>query len=325
MSFPVTRMRRLRKNENLRRLVRETSLSVNDLIYPLFVCPGENVKREIGSMPGNFHLSIDRLVREGREVRDLGIPGVILFGIPAKKDESGSEACSDEGIVHRAVRALKKEVKDLLVITDVCFCEYTSHGHCGVVKDGYVDNDETLKLLAEQALSHARAGTDMVAPSDMMDGRIGSIREALDRNGFRDLPIMAYSAKYSSAFYGPFREASDSCPQFGDRKSYQMDFANAEEALREVELDIEEGADIVMVKPALSYLDIIYRVKAKFGLPVAAYNVSGEFACLKAAGARGWIDEQRAMMEVLYSIKRAGADIILTYFARDAARLLKES
>ena len=322
--FPTTRLRRLRQSENLRRLVRETKLSVDDFIYPLFVCPGKNVRREIESMPGNYQLSVDQLVEECRRVRDLGIPGILLFGIPERKDEIGSEACSEGGIVQRAVRGLKKEVQDLLVITDICFCEYTSHGHCGVIKDGTVDNDATLELLARQALSHARVGVDLVAPSDMMDGRIGVIREALDGSGFNQLPIMAYSAKYSSAFYGPFREAAGSVPQFGDRRSYQMDPPNAEEAIREVELDIEEGADIVMVKPALAYLDIIYRVKSTFQVPVAAYNVSGEYACLKAAAARGWLDERRAMMEVLTAIKRAGADILITYFAPAAAALLNK-
>jgi len=320
--FPFTRMRRLRRNEKLRGLVRETSLSVRDLIYPLFVCPGSKIRQEIPSMPGNYQLSIDHLVEECREVRDLGIQGVLLFGIPEHKDETGSEACSDEGIVQRAVRALKKDVPDLLTITDVCFCEYTSHGHCGVIKDGTVDNDATLELLARQALSHARAGADMIAPSDMMDGRVGRIRKALDNEGFQDLPIMSYAAKYASAFYGPFRDAAGSAPQFGDRRGYQMDPANVEEALREVELDIAEGADIVMVKPALAYLDVIYRVKSAFSVPLAAYNVSGEFACITAAGEKGWVDEQRIMVEVLLSIKRAGADIILTYFAKRVAGLL---
>ena len=320
--FPFTRMRRLCRNEKLRGLVRETSLSVRDLIYPLFVCPGSKIRQEIPSMPGNYQLSIDHLVEECREVRDLGIQGVLLFGIPEHKDETGSEACSDEGIVQRAVRALKKDVPDLLTITDVCFCEYTSHGHCGVIKDGTVDNDATLELLARQALSHARAGADMIAPSDMMDGRVGRIRKALDNEGFQDLPIMSYAAKYASAFYGPFRDAAGSAPQFGDRRGYQMDPANVEEALREVELDIAEGADIVMVKPALAYLDVIYRVKSAFSVPLAAYNVSGEFACITAAGEKGWVDEQRIMVEVLLSIKRAGADIILTYFAKRVAGLL---
>jgi porphobilinogen synthase len=324
MGFPIVRMRRLRQNENLRRLVRETSLSVDDFIYPLFVCPGKNVKKEIKSMPGNYQMSVDRLVEECREVRDLGIAGVILFGIPKKKDEVGSAALSDDGIVQKAVRALKKEVEDLLVVTDICFCEYTSHGHCGVIKNGTVDNDETLKLLAKQALSHAKAGADILAPSDMMDGRVGVMRSALDDSGYTNIPIMAYSAKYSSAFYGPFRDAAESAPKFGDRRAYQMDPANSDEALKEVWLDLEEGADIVMVKPALSYLDIIYRVKNELGVPVAAYNVSGEFSCVKAADGNGWVDGERMMMEILLSIKRAGADIILTYFAKDAAKLLGE-
>ncbi len=322
MGFPVVRMRRLRQNENLRRLVRETSLSIDDLIYPLFVRPGKNVKNEIKSMPGNYQMSVDQLIVECKKVRELGIPAVMLFGIPEKKDELGSEAYSDDGIIQKAVRSVKKEVPGLLIVTDVCFCEYTDHGHCGVIKNGTVDNDETLKLLARQALSHASAGADMVAPSDMMDGRVGAIRNILDGNGFTGTPVMAYSAKYASAFYGPFRDAADSAPQFGDRKAYQMDPANGDEALREVELDIMEGADIVMVKPALSYLDIIFRVKNEFNIPVAAYNVSGEFACIKAADRNGWIDGERVMMEVLFSIKRAGADIILTYFAKNAARLL---
>ncbi len=322
MSFPVVRMRRLRKDENLRRLVRETGLSVNDLILPLFVCPGKNIRNEIKSMPGNYQLSIDELVKECTEVKKLQIPGVILFGIPEKKDELGSEAYSDNGIIQRAVRAVREKVPGLLVITDVCMCEYTSHGHCGVIKNGRVDNDETLIFLAREALSHAKAGADIIAPSDMMDGRVGAIRRVLDENGFNDIPIMAYSAKYASSFYGPFRDAAESPPKFGDRKGYQMDPGNGAEALREVELDIKEGADIVMVKPALSYLDIIYRVKERFNMPVAAYNVSGEFSCVKAADRNGWIDGEKVMMEILYSIKRAGADIILTYFAKDAARLL---
>jgi porphobilinogen synthase len=318
-------MRRLRQNEHLRRMVCETSLSVDSLIFPLFVCPGKGVRKEIGAMPGNYRLSVDILVEECREVRDLGIPAVILFGIPDSKDETGSEGYSDNGIVQRAVRELKKEVSELLIITDVCLCEYTNHGHCGVIGDGVVDNDATLKLLALQALSHARAGADVVAPSDMMDGRVGRIRQAMDEQNFSQLPILAYSAKYASAFYGPFREAADSAPQYGDRRGYQMDPANALEALREVALDLEEGADIVMVKPALPYLDIVHRVKQEFGVPVAAYNVSGEFACIKAAGERGWIDERRVMMETLLAIKRAGADMILTYFAKDAARILRET
>jgi porphobilinogen synthase len=324
MTFPIVRMRRLRKNENLRRLVRETTLSVNDFIYPLFVCPGTNVKRPINAMPGNYQMSVDMIVKECQEVRDLGIPGVILFGIPAHKDEYGSDAYSDDGIIAQAIRAIKAAVPDLLVITDICFCEYTSHGHCGVIKNQEVDNDETLILLAKQAVTHAKAGADLVAPSDMMDGRVEAIRTALDEHGYLDLPIMAYSAKYASGFYGPFREAAESAPKFGDRRAYQMDPANSDEALREVELDLMEGADIVMVKPALSYLDIIYRVKTQFGVPVAAYNVSGEFSCVKAAAQNGWIDGERVMLEMLYSIKRAGADIILTYFAKDAAKILKK-
>jgi len=320
--FPTVRMRRMRGNENLRRLVRETELSVDDLIMPLFVCPGSGIKKEIGSMPGNYHMSVDVLVEECREIRDLGIPGVILFGIPESKDEVGSDTWSDGGIIQKAVRAVKKEVKDLLIITDVCFCEYTSHGHCGVLKNGKVDNDATLVNIARQAVSHAQAGADMVAPSDMMDGRIAVMREALDNVGFSEIPIMAYSAKYASAFYGPFRDAADSTPQEGDRRGYQMDPPNGDEALREAELDMMEGADILMVKPALSYLDIIYRVKQEFSMPVAAYNVSGEFSMVKAAAAKGMIDEERVMMEMLTSMKRAGADIILTYFAKDVARLL---
>ena len=320
--FPATRMRRLRRSQTLRRLVRETRLSVDNLVYPLFVCPGRGVRDPIDSMPGNFRMSVDRLVEECREALDLGIPGVILFGIPEAKDATGSTSWAEKGIVQQAVRAIKERLPDLLVITDVCLCEYTSHGHCGVIRDGAVDNDATLPLLARQALSHAQAGADLVAPSDMMDGRVARIREALDGGGFQEVAIMSYAAKYASAFYGPFREAAGSAPEFGDRRGYQMDPPNVEEALREVRLDIEEGADIVMVKPALAYLDVIYRVKTTFGLPVAAYNVSGEFACIKAAAERGWLDEQRIVEEVLLSIRRAGADIILTYFAKQAARLL---
>ncbi len=320
MHFPRLRLRRLRKNERMRRLVRETALRTDDFIYPLFVCPGKGVKTPISSMVGQFQLAVDHLRTEVEEVEGLGIPGVILFGIPERKDELGSEAYSDDGIIQRAIRAIKEEFPDFLVITDVCLCEYTSHGHCGVVEGEQILNDPTLELLAKQALSHARAGADMVAPSDMMDGRVGAIRRTLDENGYGEIPIMAYSAKFSSSYYGPFREAAESTPQFGDRKSYQMDFANADEALREVRLDIQEGADIVMVKPALPYLDIIYRVKEEFGVPVAAYNVSGEYAMIKAAAQLGWIDGERAMMESLLSIKRAGADIILTYFAKEAAK-----
>ncbi len=322
MSFPITRMRRLRKTETLRRMVRETVLSVDDFIFPLFVQHGEGVKKEIPSMPGNYRFSVDELVKECREVVKLGIPAVILFGIPAHKDELGSEGIADDGIIQIAVRALKKKVPNLTVITDVCFCEYTGHGHCGHVIGNDVDNDSTLEWLGKMAVSHARAGADIVAPSDMMDGRVAAIRSALDKNGFSHLPILAYAAKFASAFYGPFRDAADSAPAFGDRRSYQMDPANGDEAIREVELDILEGADMVMVKPALPYLDIIRRVKEKFRVPTAAYNVSGEFAMIKAAGQKGWIDEERVMLEALTSIKRAGADLILTYFAKDAARLL---
>jgi len=322
MKFPEYRPRRLRKNEIFRRMIRETHLGPEDLILPLFVCPGKSVRKPILSMPGNFQLSIDQLIEEVKEAKSLGIPGVILFGIPEKKDEVGSQGYAEDGIVQRAIRSVKEKVDGILVMTDVCLCEYTSHGHCGVVKDGDVVNDDTLELLARQALSHAKAGADMVAPSDMMDGRVGAIRDALDGNGFQDTPIMAYAAKYASSFYGPFREAAESPPQFGDRKSYQMDPANGDEALREVRLDLEEGADMVMVKPALPYLDIIYRVKQAFNIPVAAYNVSGEFALVKAAAQQGWVDGELVMMEVLTSIKRAGADVILTYFAKDAARRL---
>ncbi|RLD32150.1 MAG: porphobilinogen synthase [Bacteroidetes bacterium] len=324
MAFPVHRMRRMRSNENTRRLVRETSLSVNDLIMPLFVCPGNNIKNEISSMPGNYHMSVDVLVDECKKIRDLGIPGIILFGLPETKDLTGSDSYSERGIIQQALGSLKKEVKDLLIITDVCFCEYTSHGHCGVLENGTVNNDATLELLGKQALSHVEAGADMIAPSDMMDGRVGVIRSAMDSKGFKNTPIMAYSAKYSSAFYGPFREAADSAPQEGNRKGYQMDPANSDEAVRETRLDIEEGADIVMVKPALSYLDVIYRIKQEFKMPVAAYNVSGEYAMIQAAARNGWIDGDKVTMEVLTSIKRAGADIILTYSAKDAARILSQ-
>jgi porphobilinogen synthase len=304
-------------------MIRETHLRPDDMILPLFVCPGKGVKRPISSMPGNFQLSIDLLIKEVQEVRSLGILGVILFGIPEKKDELGSEAYAEHGIIQRAVEALKEKVGEILIITDVCLCEYTSHGHCGVVKDGEVLNDATLELLSRQALSHVRAGADMVAPSDMMDGRVGAIRKILDDHQLENVPIMAYSVKYATSYYGPFREAAESKPQFGDRKSYQMDPANGDEALREVQLDIEEGADIVMVKPALPYLDIIYRVKQTFNIPVAAYNVSGEFALVKAAAQLGWVDGEQVMMESLTAIKRAGADLILTYFAKDAARMLE--
>ncbi|MBI2985741.1 MAG: porphobilinogen synthase [Deltaproteobacteria bacterium] len=323
MEFPIYRPRRLRRNERLREMVRETSLGPRNLIYPLFVGPGRDQAQPVSSMPGVAQLSADRAVQECQEVSSLGIPAVILFGIPEHKDPLGSEAYSDRGVVQKALREIKKKVPGLLVITDVCLCEYTDHGHCGAVKNGDVDNDSTLELLAKEALSHARAGADIVAPSDMMDGRVGAIRRILDQNGFQQVAIMAYAAKYASGFYGPFREAAESTPQFGDRRSYQMDPANAGEALREVEMDIREGADIVMVKPAMAYLDIVYRVKQKFGYPVAAYNVSGEYSMIKAAGKNGWIDERRIMMEVLYSIKRAGADMILTYFAKEVARELR--
>jgi porphobilinogen synthase len=324
MNFPLYRPRRLRRNLRFRELIRETSLEPRNFIYPLFVAPGRDKAEPISSMPGVAQLTVERAVRECREVNELGISAVILFGIPEHKDAVGTEAYADDGIVQQAIRAIKESVPELLVITDVCLCEYTDHGHCGVIQDGDVDNDSTLELLAREALSHARAGADIVAPSDMMDGRVAAIRKILDANGLAQTPIMAYAAKYASGFYGPFREAAESTPQFGDRRSYQMDPANADEALREVELDIREGADIVMVKPALAYLDIIYRVKQKFGYPLAAYNVSGEYSMIKAAGQNGWIDEPRIMMEVLFAIRRAGADMILSYFAKDAARLLSE-
>ena len=324
MKFPIYRPRRLRKNAKLRDLVCETSLSPKDLIYPLFVGPGKDRARPINSMPGVAQLSVDRAVRECEEVNSLEVPAVILFGLPERKDAVGSEAYAENGIVQQAIRAIKEKLPELLIVTDVCLCEYTDHGHCGVIKNGAVDNDSTIELLVREALSHARAGADIIAPSDMMDGRVAAIRRLLDGNGFAEIPIMSYAAKYASGFYGPFREAAESTPQFGDRRAYQMAPSNAEEALREVELDIREGADIVMVKPALAYLDIIYRVKQRFGYPVAAYNVSGEFSMIKAAGQNGWIDEERIMLEVLLSIKRAGADMILTYFAKDVARLLQK-
>lgn len=322
MYYPVYRPRRLRRTENLRRMIRETRLSVDQLVYPLFVVPGSGVQNPISSMPGVFQFSVDLLVKEVRSVAELGIPGVLLFGLPEEKDERGSQAHAEDGPVQRAVRAIKEELPDLTVITDVCLCEYTSHGHCGILEGDEVHNDATLEVLAETALSHAMAGADLVAPSDMMDGRVAAIRETLDEDGYDGVGILAYSAKYCSGFYGPFREAADSAPQFGDRRAYQMDLCNAVEALREVALDIEEGADMVMVKPALAYLDIIRRVKEEFDYPIAAYNVSGEYAMVKAAAANGWIDEKRVMMEILTSIVRAGADMILTYFAKDAARLL---
>jgi len=322
MNFPAYRPRRLRRNDKLRNLIRETTLEPRNFIYPLFVGPGKDKAQPVSSMPGVAQLTVDRAVHECQEVDALGIPAVILFGIPEHKDAIGSEAYLDEGIVQQAIRAIKETVPDLLVVTDVCLCEYTDHGHCGMIKNGEVDNDATLELLAREALSHAQAGADIVAPSDMMDGRVAAIRKILDKNSFSQISIMAYAAKYASGFYGPFREAAESTPQFGDRRSYQMDPANADEALREVELDIREGADIVMVKPALAYLDVIYRVKQKFGYPLAAYNVSGEYSMIKAAGQNGWVEEPRIMMEVLFAIRRAGADMILSYFAKDAARLL---
>lgn len=321
-TFPTYRPRRLRGNENLRRLVRETALSIDDLIYPMFVVHGHNTATEISAMPGCYQYSVDTLVIAAKELAALGIPGTILFGIPESKDPLGSEAYADDGIIQQAVGAIKDAVPDLLVMTDVCLCEYTDHGHCGVIEDGDVQNDPTLELLVKESLSHARAGADVIAPSDMMDGRVGVIREALDENGYTNIPIMAYAAKYASAFYGPFREAAESAPQFGDRRSYQMDPPNAEEALREVALDIQEGADILMVKPALSYLDVIHRVKTEFQVPVAAYNVSGEYAMVKAAAQNGWIDEERVALELLTSIKRAGADMILTYFAKSVVEWL---
>ncbi len=323
MQYPDYRSRRLRKNENFRRLIRETNLSVDDLVYPLFVTSGKKVKKPIASMPGNFQLSIDYLTKEVKAVKDLKIPAVLLFGIPEKKDKEGSGAYDRDGIIQRAVREIKDKVPDILVITDVCLCEYTSHGHCGLLDGDEVDNDSTLEVLAETAVSQAEAGSDMVAPSAMMDGQVLAIRDALDEDGFDTLPIMAYSAKYASSFYGPFREAAEGAPQFGDRTAYQMDPPNSDEAMREITLDVEEGADIIMVKPALAYLDIIRRAKEEFDHPLAAYNVSGEFSMIKAAENLGWLDGTRAMMECLTSIKRAGADIIITYFAKEAAALLK--
>ena len=317
------RHRRLRRTEGLRRLVAETRLSPADFVYPLFVTHGQGIREEIPSMPGQFRISLDQVGREADDLHTLGINAVLLFGLPAMKDESGSEAYDDGGIVQDAVRTFKEAAADLVVITDVCLCEYTSHGHCGVIRDGEVDNDASLELIARTALSHARAGADIIAPSDMMDGRVAAIREALDDASYVSTPIMAYSAKYASAFYGPFREAADSTPQFGDRRGYQMDPPNAREALREIADDIDEGADIVMVKPALPYLDVLSQARREFDLPLAAYNVSGEYAMVKAAAAAGWIDEQRTAMEILTSIKRAGADIIITYHAKEAARALQ--
>jgi len=322
--FPQLRLRRLRRTESLRALVRETKVEIGDMVYPLFIVEGSSIKQEIVSMPGVFRFSPDQLSREIEEVAKLGIPAVLLFGIPEHKDEVGSAAYHPEGVIQQAIRIIKQSVPELLVVTDICLCEYTSHGHCGIIVNGYVDNDQTLPLLARTALSHAEAGADIVAPSDMMDGRVKAIREALDEGGFQHIPILAYAAKYASAFYGPFREAAESTPQFGDRRSYQMDPPNLREALREVEQDIAEGADIVMVKPALAYLDVIRRVRDTFDCPLAAYNVSGEYAMVKAAAQQGWLDEKRIVMEILTAIKRAGADIIITYHAKEAANWLKE-
>lgn len=321
--FPELRMRRLRRVETLRALVRENRVDVTDFIYPLFVAEGKGIQAEISSMPGVFHFSPDRLPREAEEIARLGIPAVLLFGIPAHKDEVGSAAYDPEGVIQQAIRVIKKSVPELLIVTDVCLCEYTSHGHCGVIVNGDVDNDRTLPLLAKMALSHAQAGADIVAPSDMMDGRVKAIREALDGARLEHIPILSYAAKYASAFYGPFREAAESTPQFGDRRSYQMDPPNVREALREIEQDINEGADIIMVKPALAYLDVVSKVREKFNYPLAAYNVSGEYAMVKAAALRGWLDEKRIVMEILTSIKRAGADIIITYHAKEVAQWLK--
>ena len=322
MAFPIQRLRRLRQHESMRRMVRETRLSPSDLIYPVFVMEGKDQRREIASMPGQFRLSIDLLVKEAGEVAGLGIPAVMLFGIPDRKDERGTSGYDPNGVVQRAIKAVKDHVPGLLLITDVCIDEYTTHGHCGLVKDGRILNDETLECLRAMARTHAESGADMVAPSDMMDGRVAAIRSELDRAGYPELPIMAYAAKFASCFYAPFRDAAGSAPQFGDRQSYQMDPANRREALREIALDVEEGADIVMVKPALPYLDIIAAARAQTNLPVAAYQVSGEYSMIKAAGKAGWLDESRAMLESLLAIKRAGADLILTYFAKDAARSL---
>ena len=322
--FPIQRPRRLRDHAPLRRMVRETTLAVDDFIYPLFACPGRDVREEIPSMPGVFHLSVDQIAEEAAAAFADGIPAVLLFGLPSQKDEVGSEAYADDGIIQQATRAIKAATPELMVVTDLCLCEYTSHGHCGVIHHGTVDNDATLPLLARTAVSQAAAGADLIAPSDMMDGRVGAIRQALDEHGYVETPIMAYSAKYASAFYGPFREAADSAPQFGDRRGYQMDPANAREALHEIALDIAEGADIVMVKPALLYLDVIRQARDHFSQPIAAYNVSGEYSMIKAAARNGWLNERQAALEALTAIKRAGADIVISYFARDAARWLRE-
>ena len=323
MFFPEYRARRMRRNSTIRRMVRETHLRVDDLIYPMFSAFGKGIKKEISSMPGIYQQSIEYIVAEAKEVYDLGIPAVILFGIPEHKDPLGQDAYSETGIIQQTIRAIKADVPELLVITDVCMCEYTDHGHCGVIKDGDVDNDATLQLLAAEALSHVRAGADMIAPSDMMDGRVAAIREILDANGFSNIPVMSYAVKYASAYYGPFRDAAESTPQFGDRRSYQMDPANRIEALREAELDVQECADFLMVKPALAYLDILRDLKEHFNLPLVAYNVSGEYSMIKAAAAKGWIDGERVMLETLVGMKRAGADLIITYHAKEAARLLR--
>jgi porphobilinogen synthase len=325
MFFPEYRARRLRRTPGIRRMVRETFLRVDDLIYPMFSAFGDNIRKEIPSMPGIYQQSIEHIVAEAKEVHELGIPAVILFGIPEEKDPLGQDAYSDEGIIQRTVRAIKDAVPELMVITDVCMCEYTDHGHCGVIRDGDVDNDETLKLLAAEALSHARAGADIVAPSDMMDGRVAAIREILDANGFNQIPVMSYAVKYASAYYGPFRDAADSTPQFGDRRSYQMDPANRREAFREAALDLQECADFLMVKPALAYLDILRDLSDRFDLPLVAYNVSGEYSMVKAAAKLDWIDEDRVILETLVGMKRAGADLIITYHAKEAARLLASS
>jgi porphobilinogen synthase len=322
MNFPDYRPRRLRQNENFRRMIRETKLSVDNLIYPLFAVPGAKVKKPIDSMPGIFQMSVDHLIRETQRVKALGIPAVLLFGIPDKKDAIASGAMAKDGIIQQAIRGIKEKIPDILVITDVCLCEYTDHGHCGMLEKGDVANDATIEVLAETAISHAKAGADMVAPSAMMDGQIAALREGLDDAGFDTLPIMAYSAKYASCFYGPFREAAESTPAFGDRRAYQMDPANSDEAMREITLDVAEGADIIMVKPALAYLDVIRRAKEEFDLPLAAYNVSGEYSMIKAAAQMGWIDGERAMLESVTAIRRAGADMIITYFAPDIAKIL---
>jgi len=323
MAFPINRLRRLRRNETLRRMVRETRLAPDDFIQPYFVCPGRGVNKPVAAMPGVAQLSVDNVLRAARETHEADVPAIILFGIPERKDDRGSGAWDDDGPVQQAIREIKDHLPGLAVITDVCMCEYTDHGHCGVIAGNDVDNDATLELLVREALSHVRAGADMVAPSDMMDGRVAAIRTGLDNQQFTHIPILAYSAKFASAFYGPFREAAESTPQFGDRRSYQMDPPNGDEAMREIALDLDEGADIVMVKPALPYLDLIYRAKHEFNVPVAAYNVSGEYAMIRAAGINGWLDEERATMEVLTAIKRAGADMILTYFATQVAQRLR--